>query len=65
MKMRASDVPTDMSNKKCVHHKIRPSIQIIKRYNGNDPKINRVLPLPQDQTWPHDSPVEGEEPYLF
>ena len=47
MKMRASDVPTDMSNKKCVHHKIRPSIQIIKRYNGNDPKINRVLPLPQ------------------
>ena len=34
-------------NKKCVHHKIRPSIKIIKRYNGNDPKINRVLPLPQ------------------
>jgi hypothetical protein len=34
-------------NKKCVHHKIHLSIQIIKWYNGNDPKINRVLPLPQ------------------
>jgi hypothetical protein len=34
-------------NKKCVHHKIRPSISIIKRYIGNDPKINRVIPLPQ------------------
>ena len=48
-------------NKKCVHHKIRPSIY--KLSNGkknainsnsdldlwpNDPKINRVLPLPQD-----------------
>jgi hypothetical protein len=32
-------------NKKCVHHKIRPSISIIKRYNGNDPQKNRVLPL--------------------
>jgi hypothetical protein len=47
----------------------------------NDPKINRILPLPQGNhvvkfgkdpiyktkviTWPHDSPIEGEEPYLF
>jgi hypothetical protein len=45
----------------------------------NDPKIYRVFPLPLGnhvakfgkdsmdlyQTWPHDSPVEGEEPYLF
>jgi hypothetical protein len=39
-------------NKKCVHHKIRPSIWIIKRYNGNDPKINRILPFPQGIMWP-------------
>ena len=41
------------TNKKCVHHKICLSIQIIKRYNDNDPKIYRVLPLPQGIMWPN------------
>jgi len=27
--------------------------------------ITLVLKLDLYQTWPHDSPVEGEEPYLF
>jgi hypothetical protein len=36
-------------NKKCVHHKIRPSI--VKRYNGNDPKINRFFPFHRGIMW--------------
>jgi hypothetical protein len=27
--------------------------------------ITLVLYIGSYQTWPHDSPVEGEEPYLF
>jgi hypothetical protein len=28
-----------------IYRMLRPSISIIKRYNGNDPQKNRVLPL--------------------
>jgi hypothetical protein len=36
-------------NKKCVHHKIR--LSIVKRYNGNDPKINRFFPFHRGIMW--------------
>jgi hypothetical protein len=32
-------------------------------YNNGD--LDLFLNVTKYQTWPHDSPVEGEEPYLF